>query len=228
MTRPVVIAIDGPSASGKSSTAGRVAHRLGMAHIDTGSLYRALTWIALRGGLTEASQITTGAEEEGIRLAARGLDLVVVAGDDGADIEHQIRTPAVTAMVSAVSAMPEVRDWVNERLRAAASALPGAVLDGRDIGTVVFPDARLKVFLTASPEARALRRLRQRGVEPSPSQLDEEAAILAERDRLDAARPVAPLRRADDAVEVDTTHIGFDEQVDRIVKMARDRGLPGA
>ncbi len=224
---PLVIAIDGPAASGKSSTAARVARRLGMAHIDSGSLYRALTWLALEQRIAGAGDIVIAADASGIHLAPAGLDLVVMAAE-GTSLESAIRTPRVTAGVTGVAAMPAVRDWVNERLRRAAGAAGGAVLDGRDIGTVVFPDARLKVFLTASPEARAWRRLRQRGLDPDPAAVRQEAAVLAERDRLDAARAVAPLRRADDAVELDTTSLGFEDQVDRIVEMARERGLPGA
>ena len=226
MTHPVVIAIDGPSASGKSSTAASVARALGMSHIDSGSLYRALTWLAIEHDLRDEMAITAAADEAQIRLVARGKDLGVVAGRDETDIEHAIRTPPVTARVSAVSAMPGVRDWVNERLRSAAIAAGGVVLDGRDIGTAVFPDAQLKVFLTATPHARAERRLRQRGVPAGEGEVRHEADLLADRDRQDTARPVAPLRQAPDAIEVDTTALSFDAQVARIVALAHERGLP--
>jgi cytidylate kinase len=137
-----------------------------------------------------------------------------------------LRTAAVNARVSAVSALPEVRAWVNQRLREAVS-VPGVgpvvVLDGRDIGSIVFPDAPLKVFLTASPEARAERRLRQQGAAPTPERIARVAGELAERDRQDRVREVAPLRQAEDAVLLDTTSLGFEEQVRAIVALARSR-----
>ncbi len=226
MTSPTVIAIDGPSASGKSSTAAAVAGQLGMTHVDTGALYRALTWLALEGELDDAERIVKAADARSLHLTPRDQRLIVVAGEDEDDIEEQIRSERVTAGVSAVAALPEVRAWVNRRLRVAARATGWAVLDGRDIGTVVFPDAALKVFLTASAEARARRRLVQRGGAPTPAEARHEAELLAARDRLDAARKEAPLRQAHDAILVDTTDLTFDAQVARIVDLARDRGLP--
>ncbi len=225
-TSPAVIAIDGPSASGKSSTAAAVAKALDMAHVDTGALYRALTWLALEEGLDAAGLIVEAADARSIHLTARDRRLIVVAGEDEDEIDDLIRSERVTAGVSAVAALPEVRNWVNRRLRVAVRASGGAVLDGRDIGTVVFPDAPLKVFLTASAEARAHRRLTQRGGEPSPEEVRHEAELLAARDRLDAARKEAPLRQAHDAMLVDTTDLTFEAQVARIVDLARDRGLP--
>lgn len=227
MTAPAVVAIDGPAASGKSSTAARVAAELGLPHVDSGALYRALTWLAVDRGLRNASDITAAAELVALHLALREGTLAVVLDDDDRDLDEVIRSPAVNASVSAVAALPAVREWANHRLRDAA-LMAGAVMDGRDIGTVVFPDARLKVFLTATPEARARRRLMQRGDQPAVGELEAESARLAERDRLDASRAVAPLRQADDAILVDTTNMGFDEQVERIVALARDRGLQGA
>ena len=135
--------------------------------------------------------------------------------------DADLRTPQVTSHVSAVSAVPVVREWVNAKLRELARAGVGVVVDGRDIGTVVFPDADLKVFLTATPEARARRRLEQRGDAVDAEELAREAERLALRDRADASRAVAPLRRAHDAVEVDTTSLSFAEQVTRIVDAAR-------
>jgi len=132
-----------------------------------------------------------------------------------------VRSEAATALVSAVSAIPVVREWVNAHLRELARAGVGVVVDGRDIGTVVFPDAGLKVFLTASPAARARRRLLQRGEGVEPAALARETEILARRDAADASREVAPLRRPPDAVELDTSAMGFAEQVERIEAMAR-------
>jgi CMP/dCMP kinase len=153
--------------------------------------------------------------------------LVLVGGDfrpevAGVGVEDAIRSDRVTAAVSAVAALPEVRRWVNERQRDAAAGHPqGVVIDGRDIGTVVFPDAQLKIFLTATPEARARRRLLQRGGQTSMDAVAREAALLAARDRADATRPVAPLRPARDAVELDTTTLSLSEQVARVVALAR-------
>ena len=142
---------------------------------------------------------------------------------DGEPADERIRTAPVTANVSAVSAVPVVREWVNSRLRELARAGVGLVVDGRDIGTVVFPDADLKVFLTATPEARARRRLTQRGDAVDPAVLAVETERLAARDRADSSRPVAPLRKADDAEVLDTTEMNFAEQVGRIVEWARGR-----
>jgi cytidylate kinase len=231
-----VIAIDGPAASGKSSTAAAVARELGALHLDSGALYRALT--ALYDDLifgVEAKPPTPqallrAAEQHGLELRQAGGGLVPFL--DGQDAEPRLRTPQVNALVSTISAWPEVRDWVNARLRGVGGVgsggreLPALVLDGRDIGTVVFPAAPVKIFLTATPEARARRRLLQRGDEPSAEAVAREASRLAERDRLDRARPVAPLIQATDALLLDTTDLDFEAQVGRIVRLARER-LPG-
>ncbi len=158
-------------------------------------------------------------EDRGFMLQPDGAGFAAYI--DGAPADTLIRTREVTAHVSAVSAIPAVREWVNAHLRALARAGIGVVVDGRDIGTVVFPEADLKVFLTASPEARARRRLEQRGETVDAVELARETERLALRDRADASRSVAPLRRADEALEVDTTSLSFPEQVDRIVDAAR-------
>jgi cytidylate kinase len=228
---PPVIAIDGPSASGKSSTADAVARALGLVHLDSGALYRGLTRVALD---------LAGAD----RLPADGIDAVVVLAEagrrelglkesghgfvawlDGRPAEDRIRTPEVTAGVSAVSAVPALREWVDRQLRAAARIGPGAVVDGRDIGTVVFPDAALKVYLIASSRARARRRLEQRGEALDEVRLSAETARLTARDEADSQRAVAPLRMASDALPLDGTDLTFAEQVDWIVGQARRLGL---
>jgi cytidylate kinase len=238
-----VIAIDGPAASGKSSTALAVARRLGWAHLDSGALYRAVTLAALdnlgdktgEGGKAgegakagerwSAQQIVGLAESLPVRL--------VLVGDmfrpevAGVDVEEAIRSERVTRRVSEIAAILEVRRWVNVQQRTAALQHPrGVVVDGRDIGTVVFPDAPLKIFLTAGPEERARRRLAQRGDRIDPDELRREAETLAARDRADSTRRVAPLRPAGDAILLDTTRLSLDEQVSRVVALARDR-LPG-
>jgi cytidylate kinase len=218
-----IVAIDGPAASGKSSTAKAVAERLGLVHVDSGALYRTATWLAVREELRDAPAILAVLERSGITLRRRETTLEVLAG--GMPVEPAIRADAVTRRVSEVAAMPAIRAWVDRRLREAILETGGGVMDGRDIGTVVFPDATLKVFLTASPAARAGRRLRQAARGADAVALAAEAAQLAERDRLDAGRAVAPLRQAPDAKVLDTTGLGFEEQVDRIVAWAEAAGL---
>jgi cytidylate kinase len=224
-----VIAIDGPAASGKSSTAQAVARALGFGHLDSGALYRGVTLVAIRecgaasGSPLDAQAILRAAERRGLALHFDGASFAVYLEGEPADTV--IRTPEVTALVSAVSALPEVREWVNERLRALARAGLSLVVDGRDIGTVVFPDAALKVFLTASPRTRAARRLTQRGLEAPPDQLERETAVLTARDEADSRRVVAPLRKADDALPLDGTELTFEQQVARIVDLARERGM---
>ncbi|HXE57476.1 MAG TPA: (d)CMP kinase [Gemmatimonadales bacterium] len=217
----VVIAIDGPSASGKSSTARAVARALGFAHLDSGALYRGLTLVALQEGVDQPHAILDAAERRGLMLQYDGEGFAVYL--NGEPVDAAIRAPEVTARVSAVSAMPEIREWVNLRLRSLVRAGQSVVVDGRDIGTVVFPEADLKVFLTASPRTRAERRLVQRGERADPATIEREAALLAARDQADSSRPVAPLRMADDAVPVDGTELSFEEQVARIVALARKR-----
>jgi cytidylate kinase len=216
-----VVAIDGPSASGKSSTAGAVARLLGARHLDSGALYRGLTAVAGDLPSRTPDAILAAAERRGLALHEVAGELVPFL--DGTPAEAVIRTPEVTALVSEVSALPAVRDWVNHRLREAARLAGLVVLDGRDIGTAVFPDAAVKLYLIATPEARARRRLVQRGDSPSEEEVAREAAVLADRDRKDSTRAVAPLRQADDAILLDTTDMDFDQQVATIVGLARSR-----
>jgi cytidylate kinase len=227
----VVVAIDGPAASGKSSTAHAVARALGYAHLDSGALYRGLTLVALEAGQASGrfapDAILEAAARRGLELrpGETGFDLHL----DGRSAEDRIRSAEVTAHVSEVSAQAPLREWVNTRLRAVTRGVAGVVVDGRDIGTVVFPDAACKVFLSASPRARAERRLRQRGESADEARVEEEARRLEARDRQDAERPVAPLRAAPDAVRVDGTELTFEEQVARIAVLARSavRGVRG-
>ena len=226
-----VVAIDGPSASGKSSTARAVAEAIGFSHLDSGSLYRGVTLVALREAarrgradddplaVLDAEAILRAAEDRGLMLQPDGAGFTAYL--EGEPVDGEIRGPRVTGAVSAVSAVPVVREWVNTRLRAMVRAGRDVVVDGRDIGTVVFPDADLKIFLTASPEARAGRRISQRGQAVEPARIEAEAAALAARDTADSTRAVAPLKPAEDAIPLDTTALGFDEQVARIVALAR-------
>jgi cytidylate kinase len=231
---PRVIAIDGPAASGKSSTAALVARRLGWAHLDSGALYRALTLAALDN--LEEQGVGRGAFWSGQKIVGLAEDLpvrLVLVGDEfkpevaGVDVEAEIRSERVTRDVSAVAAIPEVRTWVNARQREAAASHPsGVVVDGRDIGTVVFPDAPLKVFLTATSDERARRRLSQRGRAALADEIRRESQALAARDEADTTRPVAPLKPAADAVLLDSTALTLEDQVREVVELARRR-LPG-
>jgi cytidylate kinase len=222
-----VIAIDGPAASGKSSTAQAVADALGFAHLDSGALYRGVTLVAIRecgavpGRPLDPNAILLAAEARGLALHSDGRESSVYLG--GEPVDTAIRAPEVTRLVSAVSALPEVREWVNERLRGLSRAGRSLVVDGRDIGTVVFPEATLKIFLTASARTRAERRLRQRGEPVDPAVLERETATLMGRDEADSRRIVAPLRMAADAIPLDGTDLSFAEQADRIVALARQR-----
>ncbi len=225
--RPGIVAIDGPAAAGKSSTARAVAEARGFAHLDSGALDRAVTLVALTEAAGAADPLAAvtpermlrAAEDRGLMLQPDGAGFATYL--DGTPADGPIRSPRVTALVSPVSAIPVVREWVNARLRELARAGVGVVVDGRDIGTVVFPDAEVKVFLTATPEARARRRLLQQGAEVDPRALAEEAARLAARDAADASRAVAPRRQPPDAVLLDTTDLDFAGQVTRIVALAR-------
>jgi cytidylate kinase len=227
-----VIAIDGPSASGKSSTARAVAEALGFAHLDSGALYRGVTLVALREAARRGHQhgedpltvldpetILRTAEDRGLMLQPDGAGFTAYL--EGEPVDAAIRAPDVTARVSAVSAVPVIREWVNTRLRAMVRAGRQVVVDGRDIGTVVFPDAELKIFLTATPETRAGRRVTQRGLPGDSGRLEAEVEALAARDQADSTRPVAPLRPAAAAVLLDTTRMRFSEQVEAIVQLAR-------
>ena len=223
-----VIAIDGPAASGKSSTAALVARRLGWTHLDSGALYRAVTLAALdRLAVPDRSgpRIVALAEQLPVRLVLVGETFRPEVA--GVDVEREIRSDRVTAHVSEIAAIPEVRQWVNARQReAVANHAVGVVVDGRDIGTVVFPDAPLKIFLTATAEERARRRLTQRGQRPDAGQRARESRALEARDRADATRLFAPLKPANDAVALDSTRLSLDEQAERVAALARER-FPG-
>ena len=215
--KPVVVAIDGPAAAGKSSTARLVAERLGLRHVDSGALYRAATALALRGGApVEAwTGVHVAALAEAVQLEPVDTSFAPAVGEERLD--EALRGADVTAAVSRVAQMPEVRQWVNALVQRAAAA-HSVVVDGRDMGTVVFPDADLKVFLQADPWERARRRLIQRLLRnPTDLEIAEETERLVQRDARDAVQLV----RASDAVVIDTTHLTQEEQVERIVALVR-------
>jgi cytidylate kinase len=210
-----VVAIDGPAASGKSSTAQWVAQRLGFRHVDSGALYRAATAVALAraGESFDEPVVLAGAEEISLRVAEHSF--VPVWRD--AEMEEMIRAAEVTRHVSRVAQMQGVRSWVNAHVRLAAEG-QHVVVDGRDIGTVVFPRADLKVFLIADPWERARRRLTQRhGRTPSDAEIADETERIVQRDARDATQTV----QAKDAILIDTTYLTQAEQVERIVSLAK-------
>jgi CMP/dCMP kinase len=204
-----VIAIDGPGGSGKSTVARHLAERLGLEYLDTGAMYRAVAFAALRRGIDPSDSEPVAKLVDGLELTM-GEDGVMV---DGVDATIEIRGPEVTRAVSLVAANPAVRAELRSRQREWAAARPGGVVEGRDIGTVVFPEATLKVFLTARADVRAERRSQE------VTDLDYEtvAADLARRDTLDEGREDSPLARADDALVLDTSGLSIDEVVASLV-----------
>jgi cytidylate kinase len=205
-----VIAIDGPAGSGKSTVARRLAERLELGYLDTGAMYRAVAFAALRRDVDPG-------DEEAVAALTKGLDIDVslqAVRVDGVDATIEIRGPEVTRAVSVVAANSSVREEMRRRQREWAEAHGGGVIEGRDIGTVVFPDAELKVYLTAAPEARASRRAQE------VTDLDYEtvAAEIARRDALDQGRDDSPLVEAHDAVTIDTTDHTIDEVVDAVLE----------
>jgi 3-phosphoshikimate 1-carboxyvinyltransferase len=215
--RPLVIAIDGPAASGKSSTAQWVAELLGVHHVDSGAFYRAITLLALGTGRAPEEWTPETVLAQAHRIAWRLTERSVLPLVDGHVQDEAMRDAPVTRQVSRVAQMVAVRHWVNEQVRAAGAATD-VVVDGRDIGTAVFPNAALKVFLVADPWERARRRLIQRlGRRPNDAEIAEETEALVARDALDAAQS-APAR---DAITIDTTTVTQEEQVERIVALAK-------
>ncbi|GAA2847624.1 (d)CMP kinase [Streptosporangium fragile] len=214
----LVVAMDGPSGSGKSSASRGVARALGLRYLDTGAMYRAVTWWMLQRGVDLADPEA---------IAARALQPVLTMGTDpdapavavdGVDVAGPIRTAEVTAAVSAVSAVPEVR----RRLVAEQREIIGAgdiVVEGRDIGTVVAPDAPVKIFLTASADARALRRT----AELTGTTVEAQRAAMARRDTLDSTRKTDPLAKAADAVELDSTALNLEEVIAEILRVIKEK-----
>lgn len=208
-----VVAIDGPAGAGKSTLARALAARLGASHLDTGAMYRAVALAALRAGISP---------DDGDALAALARGATIEVGDavvlDGADVTQAIRTPEVEAVVSAVSAHPGVRSELAARQRAWVSARGWCcVVEGRDIGTVVLPEADLKLFLVAEPQERARRRSLERGAAPSPASVAEARRAIDARDETDATRLSAPMARADDARVLDTTESALEELLAKVL-----------
>lgn len=220
MKKRLSIAIDGPAGAGKSSVAKILAKEMGYTYLDTGAMYRAITYEALRLGISDPSMIVTMAE---------GLDMRLLPGEetmrvflDGEEVTEYLRTPEVSAAVSAVSAIPKIRELMVDVQRKLSKA-GGTVLDGRDIGTVVLPHADVKIFLTASPHVRALRRFKEmKETNPSVTVEDIETDIR-ERDEKDSTRAVSPLRPAADAIRLDNSDWTLEETAAAIRKICLEK-----
>jgi len=220
MSKLPLIAVDGPSGAGKSTTAKRVAQALGWQYLDTGAMYRATALAIQRAGVTLEDRAGLSRVLQSLRIQQRGTREFL--GEE--DVSEAIRTPEVTRLVTPVSADGEIRQVLVAQQRAIAGA-GGWVVDGRDIGTVVFPDACCKIFLTASVASRARRRFLELEGKGVPLPLPEVAADLQRRDLADTTRAVAPLRRAEDAVELDSSDMSLAETVAWIVDHHRSKGM---
>lgn len=209
-----VVAIDGPAGAGKSTIAQLLAARLGVPYLDTGAMYRAVTFAALRDGIDPR-------DEEGVAALARATNIELAPGRvtvDGIDVTVEIRTVRINSAVSHVAALSAVRSIMRAAQREWVVARGGGVVEGRDIGTVVFPDATLKVYLTARPDVRARRRVAESG-----GDVDEIARSIAERDRLDSTRSDSPLATADDSLQVDTSDMTIEQVVDELQRLVLEK-----
>lgn len=217
--KKIIIAIDGPAGSGKSSSAKIVAERLGYIYIDTGAMYRAVTLEVLRRGIADCEdEICKILDELKIELipSPEGQRTIL----NGEDVSDAIRMPEVTKLVSPVSAMQCVREkLVAEQRQIGQNG--GVVMDGRDIGTVVFPNAELKIYLVASIDARAERRAKELRAKNIEVNIEELKKQIIDRDNYDSSRPISPLRKADDAIEIDTSNMTLQEQSELIIELAK-------
>jgi cytidylate kinase len=232
MSRSAIIAMDGPAGAGKSSVARRVAQALGFTLLDTGALYRTVAFAADRAGASfdDAAAVTTIAEDL-VKRSAIVIEPTAGSGMrvllEGVDVGDAIRSPKMSMGASTVSAIPGVRAALLDLQRdfARAGHAKGVVTEGRDIGTVVFPNADLKIFLTASVDERARRRHSELALKGTEVSLEETRNEVVKRDDQDSRRSIAPLRRADDAVLVDSSETDLDETVARILTIAREKGI---
>ncbi len=222
MSEPLVIAIDGPAGAGKSTVARKLAQRLGLDYVDSGATYRAAALCVVERGvaLDDERAVVEAIARRSIRFTTDGTNSRVLV--DGQDVTARIRTPEVTLAAAKVSRLAAVRQKLVALQRGLARGR-GVVMEGRDIGTAVFPDSPLKIFLRADPTERARRRLGQEREEGRDTSLEQTAYEIERRDRLDAKRKISPLVPAADAYEIDSTYLTADQVVDRIMELARER-----
>lgn len=219
--KKIVVAIDGPAGAGKSTIAKLAAEKLGYAYIDTGAMYRSVAWKFLQTGKAFDEDFISGLSKTMLidfKPEAK-INRVFV---DGTEVTNAIRTPEVTAIVSRVAAIGAVREAMVDQQRRMGET-GGVLMDGRDIGTVVFPNAQLKIFLTASVEERARRRYAEMVAKGQQVDLQQLQADIAERDKQDSERAISPLRQAEDALLLDTSDMGISEVTDRILQLVQER-----
>jgi cytidylate kinase len=220
MSENLIIAIDGPAGSGKSTTARLLAQRLGFLYIDTGAMYRAITYSAITNNILEDyDSIIKFTSDSTIQLNFDDGDTKVFL--NGTEITDEIRSPLVNSKVSEISKINEVREELVAKQRLLGQA-GNVVMEGRDIGTVVFPNAQVKIYLTASIDKRVDRRLKEFEENGKKVYYDEVKDNLVNRDIIDSTRPVSPLSKAEDAIEIDTSYLSIDEQVSEILKIVEN------
>jgi len=220
--KPPLIAMDGPAGAGKSTTSREVARRLGLPYLDTGALYRAAAWYFTQHGINLKQPAAIQKHIEKCRMQFYAGEAGTHVWINGDEITSHLRSQELTMKVGPVCELPEVRKWLVDLQRRWASRGFG-VMEGRDIGTVVLPKAELKIYLTAKPEIRAVRRARQLGIADDKATVEKLAGEITERDKRDAEREIAPMRPAKDAVELDTSTLSFEEQVARVIGIVGDK-----
>ncbi len=223
MSDPLIITIDGPAGAGKSTVAQKLAARLGLTYVDSGATYRAAALKVLEAGIDPHDEPAAVrlVSETNVRVESNGGEPRVLI--DGVDVTARLRTPEVTLAAALVSRLPEVRAKLIQIQRTFAQGR-GVVMEGRDIGTVVFPQAQLKIFLKADVEERARRRLKQDSYDGREATLEKTAYEIGRRDQLDAERKISPLTPAADAIEIDSTHLQADQVVGQILDLIKKKG----
>jgi CMP/dCMP kinase len=217
MFKRFIVAIDGPAGSGKSTSAKLVAQKLNFLYIDTGAMYRAITFLAMKNEiLTDHEKVTKIADSCTMKLEFVSGDTKIQV--DGVDLTNEIRSPEVNSHVSDISKITGVREALVKKQREMASENVGVVMEGRDIGTVVFPDANVKIYMTASLDKRSQRRTKEFAEQGKKIAVETVRNNLAKRDKIDSTRSISPLSKAEDAVEVDTSFVTVEEQVDIILQ----------